>query len=104
MENYPYPKSSLEFFSRQYSIDQLVKNYELSTLITYLSDGRIIYDQIKDVLNTKSYIKLGIPEFHVMQDLSYFTLRLHVLKSAISNLSKMDVIELSEGYTLAGLN
>ena len=37
--NYPYPKNEFEFYSREYSIEQLIENYDVSNLMEYYLFG-----------------------------------------------------------------
>lgn len=97
MNNYPYPKSSAEFFSRAYSIDQIVNNYDLDNLFKYLPDGYKVLGNIQTILNNELYEELGISKFQVEKDLDYFRVRIFVLKTAIRKISSMEVLEFENG-------
>jgi hypothetical protein len=104
MKNYPYPKNSAEFFARAYSIEQIEKNYDYPTLLGYLSDGYQLLENVNTILNYGLYSELGLSRERVERDKDYFTVRMHVIKTAIKRMSAMEVFELNGGLTLVCTN
>jgi hypothetical protein len=90
--NYPYPKDEIEFYSRDYSIDQLVKNYEFSHLMAYYLFGMNTIQKIDMIIEGKLYAEIGRTPDEVYDDKMYFTLRTFVIRNAMSKMDTCDIV------------
>ena len=90
--NYPYPKDEIEFYARQYSIDQLVKYYEFDTLMAYYLFGMNSLKNINMVIENKLFDVIGQTPFKVEQDKVYYIVRTNVIKKAMEKLNVCSVL------------
>ena len=102
--NYPYPKNELEFYSRQYSIDQLVKNYNSEMLFEYYHFGMLALEKINIVIDNNMFKMVGETQFKVEQDKAYLIVRTNVVKKALELLLNCSVIPLNNGVTFVHNN
>lgn len=90
--NYPYPKNEVEFYSRAYSVDQLVKNYEFSHLMAYYLYGMNTLQKIDSVIEHELYAEMDRTPDDVFDDKMYFILRTAIIKNAMSKMDTCDVV------------
>jgi len=90
--NYQYPKNEIEFYSRPYSVDQLVKNYDFNHLMAYYLFGMSTLQRINLVIDNGMYDEVGRSVDEVYNDQMFFTLRTAIIKNAMA---KMYVCEIA---------
>ena len=94
--NYSYPKSEIEFYSRQYSIGQLVENYDFPNLMAYYLFGMNSLKQMDTIIEDDLFDLVGRTQFQVEQDKSYFLVRTYVIKTAMEKLTACSVFLCSD--------
>ena len=94
--NYSYPKSEIEFYSRQYSIGQLVENYDFPNLMAYYLFGMNSLKKMDTIIEEGLFDFVGRTQFQVEQDKSYFLVRTHVIKTAMEKLTACSVFLCSD--------
>jgi hypothetical protein len=90
--NYQYPKDEFEFYSRPYSVDQLVKNYDFNHLMAYYLFGMNTLQKINSVIENELYEEMERSPDEVYNDKMFFTLRTAIIKNAMA---KMYVCEIA---------
>ena len=95
MKNYPYPKNEDEFFSRQYSVDDLKKNYPFDELVAYYIYGMNLVKKINHIIENNLYFELGVDQGQVEFDFNYFVVRTIVVKRAIEVKGQCEVLNTS---------
>ena len=90
--NYQYPKNEFEFYSRPYSVEQLVKNYDFNHLMAYYLFGMSTLQKINLVIDNDMYDEVGRNVDEVYNDKMFFTLRTSIIKNAMT---KMYVCEIA---------
>jgi hypothetical protein len=90
--NYPYPKNEIEFYQRQYSIEQLLENYDFQNLMAYYLFGMNTLKNINMVIEEGLYESVGRTPFRVEQDRAYFFVRTEVIKKAMEKMDTCQVI------------
>lgn len=90
--NYNYPKDEIEFYSRQYSVDHLVKYYEFDMLMAYYLFGMNTLTKINGVIDNKLFDVVGETPFKVEQDRVYFIVRTNVIKKAMEKLYACSIL------------
>lgn len=90
--NYPYPKDEIEFYSRAYSVDQLVKNYEFNHLMAYYLFGMNTLQKIDSVIEKELYAEMGRTPDDVFDDKMYFVLRTAIVRNAMSKMDSCDIV------------
>jgi len=98
--NYRYPKNELEFYARQYSINQLVDNYDLSNLMAYYLFGVNCIQKMDLILEEGLFDFVSRTQFEVEQDKSYFLVRTYVIKRAMEKLNNCSVLLGSDSVIL----
>ena len=94
--NYSYPKSEFEFYSRQYSIGQLVENYDFPNLMAYYLFGMNCLKKMDIIIEEGLFDFVGKTQFQVEQDKAYFLVRIHVIKTAMEKLTACSVFLCSD--------
>jgi hypothetical protein len=89
--NYPYPKNENEFFSRQYSVDQLVTNYTFQQLMFFYHYGMNILNSLDYIIKNNLFDEVGELPQNVEGDRLYFVLRTAIIKNAMQ---KMDTCQI----------
>lgn len=89
--NYPYPKNENEFFSRQYSVDQLVKNYTFQQLMFFYHYGMNTLNVLNRIIDKNLFDEVGELPHNVENDKAYFILRTAIIKNAMQ---KMDTCQI----------
>jgi hypothetical protein len=89
--NYPYPKSEYEFYSRQYSVDQLIKNYSFQHLMAYYFFGVNVLAKLNYIADNNLYEMVDQSPDKIWDDKMYFILRTAIVKNAIQNIERCQV-------------
>jgi hypothetical protein len=89
--NYPYPKDEAEFYSRPYSVDQLVKNYDFNHLMAYYLFGVNTLQMINYVIDNSLYEQTERTPDEVYNDKMFFTLRTAIIKNAMSKMNACEI-------------
>lgn len=84
--NYNYPKNEFEFYARQYSVDQLVKNYSFDTLMAYYLFGMNTLKQMDYIIDNNLFDEVGATPMQVGEDKTHFMVRTYVTRVAIEKL------------------
>jgi len=90
--NYEYPKNEFEFYARQYSVDQLVKNYSFSTLMAYYLFGMNTINQMDFIINNNLFDEVGATPMQVATDKTHFMVRTYVTRVAMERLGICQVV------------
>ena len=90
--NYSYPNNEVEFYQRQYSIDQLVENYDFQNLMAYYLFGMNTLKYINLVIDQGLYVSVGRTPFRVEQDKMYFVVRTEVVKKAMEKIDVCSIV------------
>jgi hypothetical protein len=90
--NYQYPKNEIEFYSRPYSVDQLVKNYDFNHLMAYYLFGMSTLQRINLVIDNGMYNEVGRSADEVYNDQMFFTLRTAIVKNAMAKIYVCEII------------
>lgn len=101
--NYAYPKTEIEFFQRQYSIDQLVDTYTIDQLMAYYSFGVNTIRQLDRIIDGNLYETCEVTPEKVDSDKMYLVLRCAIVKNAVKQLS-VEPIEIGNLLFKVNLN
>lgn len=102
--NYPYPKSEDEFFSRSYSVDQLIENYTFPMLMHYYVFGLNVLQRIESVIEGELYDELGVEPDEVEQDKMHFTLRTVIVRNAMTKMNACELLMCQNAVMVQVLN
>jgi hypothetical protein len=102
--NYPYPKDEMEFYSRNYSVDQLIKNYDYQNLMSYYIFGLNMLNGFQKVIDDKCYGVIDRTPDEVFEDKMHFVLRTQIVKNAITKMDTCEILPINNIVFLFHLN
>ena len=102
--NYPYPKNEFEFYSREYSIEQLIENYDVSNLMEYYLFGMNCIKKMNTILEGGLFELVDRIQSVVEQDKAYFLVRTHVIKTAMEKMTTSSILICNDSVMLTHNN
>ncbi len=90
--NYNYPKDEMEFYSRQYSVSDLIKNYKFPELMAYYLYGMNTLRAIQYAIDNNEYEFIERTKDEVYEDKLYFTMRTTIVKNALRKMDTCDLL------------
>jgi hypothetical protein len=102
--NYPYPKNEMEFYSRNYSVDQLIANYPFQHLMAYYCYGISVLSRIEEIIGNNLYDEVGANPDEVWNDKMHYVLRTAIVRNAIQKLDACQVLTTAKRVFVHHLN
>lgn len=102
--NYNYPKDEFEFYSRPYSVDQLVKNYDFNHLMAYYLFGINTLERINYIIENNLYCEVDRSANDIYNDKMFFVLRIAIIRNAMSKITACEIAQVADKVMLFHLN
>ena len=102
--NHNHPKNEFDFYKRQYSVHELIKNFDFQDLMGYYVYGMNTIKAINEIIDNDRYDLVDLLPHEVKQDKMYFVMRTTIVKNAISKINVCDVINTDDKIILLPLN
>jgi hypothetical protein len=102
--NYSYPKNENEFFSRQYSVDQLVKNYTFQQLMFFYHYGMNTLNVLNHIIENNLFDEVEELPHNVENDKMYFVLRTAIIRNAMQKMDTCQIFSHSNFICVHHLN
>lgn len=91
-KNHNYPKNEMEFYCREYSVDDLVNNYKFDELIAYYIYGLKAITSIQQLIDNNIGYIVNKTNPELENDKTSIILRGAIVKNALRKMNTCDII------------